>query len=134
MILRILKLVILLAVSLGCQKSGKDEASVGTTESGADSTIATTPQMDSSGLIVDQHYLLVKSQCTGCHSAQLITQNQASREGWEQMIRWMQETQGLWDLGEHEPLILDYLSHNYGLQRKGRRLPLEDIEWYQLKD
>ena len=83
-------------------------------------------------LVIDQNFELVKGQCTACHSAMLITQNSASREGWEQMIRWMQKDQGLWDLGESEDKILDYLSKNYGPQKKGRRTPLTNIEWYYL--
>ena len=83
-------------------------------------------------LVIDQNFELVKGQCTACHSAKLITQNSASREGWEQMIRWMQKDQGLWDLGESEARILDYLSKNYGPQKKGRRTPLTNVEWYYL--
>ena len=30
------------------------------------------------------------------------------------MIRWMQETQGLWPLGEDEDRVLNYLAANYG--------------------
>jgi hypothetical protein len=51
-----------------------------------------------------------------------------------QMIDWMQETQGLEDLGEHEPLILDYLAKYYAPQKKGRRPNLENIEWYELEE
>lgn len=83
------------------------------------------------GLIADEHYLLVKTNCTSCHSAQLITQNRATREGWESMIRWMQANQKLWDLGENESLILDYLSKNYAPEASGRRKNLENIDWYE---
>jgi hypothetical protein len=40
------------------------------------------------------------------------------------MIRWMQDTQGLWPLGEDEDLVLDYLAANYGPLSAGRRRPL----------
>jgi hypothetical protein len=40
------------------------------------------------------------------------------------MIRWMQETQGLWPLGENEVPVLDYLATNYGPVNVGRRRPL----------
>ncbi|WP_020531681.1 hypothetical protein [Flexithrix dorotheae] len=86
------------------------------------------------GLIADENYQLVKTNCTACHSAKLITQNRATRAGWESMIRWMQNTQKLWDLGPNEPLILDYLAKNYAPQKQGRRKNLENIEWYELKD
>ena len=50
------------------------------------------------------------------------------------MIRWMQATQGLWDLGANEPIILDYLEKHYSPKAKGRRtnLDIESIEWYIL--
>jgi hypothetical protein len=54
-----------------------------------------------------------------------VAQNRADRDGWLQMIRWMQDTQNLWPLGEAEPVILDYLAENYGPLPRGRRAPLE---------
>jgi hypothetical protein len=84
------------------------------------------------GLIVDDNYILVEQNCSACHSLQLVTQNRASRAGWKDIIVWMQETQKLWDLGKNEPLILDYLSKNYANSKKGRRMNLQDIEWYEL--
>ncbi|GJM36361.1 MAG: hypothetical protein DHS20C18_53620 [Saprospiraceae bacterium] len=88
-----------------------------------------------SGLKVDKHWELVRGTCTACHSAKMITQSRATREGWEQMIRWMQKTQGLWDLGPNEGPILDYLSANYAPEETGRRanIDVEAIEWYILE-
>lgn len=88
-----------------------------------------------SGLIFAEGFEVVRGNCTGCHSAKLITQNLASRDGWEEMIRWMQAKQGLWDLGKNEPIILDYLAKNYAPVDKGRRanLQVEDISWYILE-
>jgi len=87
-----------------------------------------------SGLQFDENFQLVRANCTACHSGKLIAQNRATREGWQQMIRWMQATQGLWDLGSKEPAILDYLEKHYAPQEVGRRANLntEDIEWYIL--
>ncbi|MDG1779309.1 MAG: monoheme cytochrome C [Flavobacteriales bacterium] len=85
-----------------------------------------------SGLFATEGYELVKNTCLRCHSGALITQNRADREGWEQMIRWMQETQGLQDLGDSERLILDYLAANYAPEATGRRKPLAKIEWYDI--
>ena len=76
---------------------------------------------------------LVITHCTPCHSAELVTQNRMTREGWESTIRWMQETQNLWDLGENEAAILDYLATYYAPEEQGRRPNLEDIEWYELE-
>jgi hypothetical protein len=77
---------------------------------------------------------IVIANCTSCHSAKMVTQNRATRDGWKTMIRWMQETQNLWDLGENEPLILDYLAKYYAPEKAGRRQPLTNIDWYELKD
>lgn len=77
---------------------------------------------------------LVINNCTSCHSAQMVTQNRATRDGWLTMIRWMQETQNLWDLGESEPLILDYLAKYYAPEAAGRRQPLTNIDWYELEN
>ncbi|GGW25876.1 hypothetical protein [Arenibacter certesii] len=78
--------------------------------------------------------MAVVNNCTNCHSAQLVIQNRMSRERWVETIRWMQETQNLWDLGNNEEVILDYLVTNYPLLKKGRRENLTDIEWYTLNE
>jgi len=87
------------------------------------------------GLKDDEHLQLVIGACTSCHSAKLITQNRATREGWKQMFDWMYETQGLPDLGVHEPKILDYLVKHYAPEQVGRRqnLDMAKIEWYMLE-
>jgi len=84
------------------------------------------------GLKADANLELVISNCTGCHSAKLISQNRATKEGWKNTITWMQQTQNLWDLGPNEEKIIEYLSNNYAPEPTGRRKPLEDIEWYEL--
>jgi len=87
-----------------------------------------------SGLVAAEGWEVVRGTCTACHSAKLVTQNRATREGWASMIAWMQETQGLWELGEQEDIILDYLATNYAPEEEGRRpnLDVETIEWYVL--
>ncbi len=79
---------------------------------------------DKTGLALGPGVEVVSVQCTVCHSARLITQNRADRDGWLAMIRWMQESQGLWPLGAQEELILDYLATYYGAKPGGRRQPL----------
>jgi len=87
------------------------------------------------GLIYDENFDIVRGQCTACHSGKLIAQNRATREGWTQMIRWMQETQGLWELGSNEPKILDYLAKHYAPTDVGRRanIDMAAVEWYILE-
>lgn len=84
------------------------------------------------GLKDDEGMMAVVTHCTGCHSAQLVIQNRMNRERWNATIRWMQETQNLWDLGDNQELIVDYLVKNYPVSEKGRRAQLQDIEWYDL--
>ena len=98
----------------------------------ADGIDVATGLRDGTGLSV------VKANCLACHSAKLIAQNRFSREVWHKKIVWMQQTQGLWDLGENEPVILDYLAEYYAPEASGnetqlyRRTPLSNIEWYEL--
>ena len=77
-----------------------------------------------SGLVKAEGVNLVLAHCSACHSPSLIIQNAMSRERWLETIRWMQDTQKLWPLGEAEPLILDYLSTWYGPKKSARRAPL----------
>lgn len=87
------------------------------------------------GLLAGEGLQQVKANCTACHSSALILQNRFTREVWHEKIVWMQETQGLWPLGENESIILDYLAENYAPEApRGRRVPLTDIEWYELKE
>lgn len=91
----------------------------------------TDPQ---SGLVIDENLMLVKSLCTACHSAKLITMNRFTRSGWKDKIVWMQKTQNLWDLGESESAVLDYLEKYYAPEpQTSRRQNLENVEWYRLE-
>lgn len=86
------------------------------------------------GLAVDENLMLVKAQCTACHSSRLILQSRFSREKWIERIRWMQRTQNLWDLGESEPAVLSYLVKHYGPANSafdGRREPVKTPQWHK---
>lgn len=86
------------------------------------------------GFVEGEGLMLVVNNCTNCHSAKLVTQNRMSKERWLATIRWMQETQNLWDLGGNEEPIVNYLATYYAPTAKGRRQNLTDIEWYELKN
>lgn len=86
------------------------------------------------GLIAGEGLTETVQNCTSCHSAKLVIQNRMNKEGWITTIRWMQETQNLWDLGKNEKIIVDYLVKNYPSKKKGRREGLTNIDWYELKD
>lgn len=92
-----------------------------------------------SGLVIDRGYELVQQNCQACHNIQLVTQNYFTREVWLEKIRWMQAKQNLWDLGENEDPILDYLAKHYNPEKKlgqkaegQRRQNLKVEEWYAL--
>ncbi|MBD2699042.1 hypothetical protein IC229_00220 [Spirosoma sp. BT702] len=97
-------------------------------------TVKTDPE---SGLAIDPSLTMVKAQCTACHSSKLILQHRFTRDGWVERIRWMQKYHKLWDLGESEKVVLDYLEKHYGPQSaqvtvSPRRAPLKNIQWYKL--
>lgn len=86
------------------------------------------------GLVEAEGLMTVVNNCTNCHSAKLVTQNRMNAESWNTTIKWMQETQNLWDLGGNQEIIVNYLVTNYPPKAKGRRMVLSDIDWYELED
>lgn len=84
------------------------------------------------GLIVDKGVEDVMVTCKSCHSLEIVMQNRADRDGWKDLIVWMQETQNLWQL-PNEAIILDYLAKNYAPKNTGRRKNLENVTWYPYK-
>lgn len=78
--------------------------------------------------------MTVVNNCTNCHSAKLVIQNRMNKERWDATIRWMQETQNLWDLGDNQEIIVDYLVTNYPVLEKSRRENLSNIAWYEIND
>jgi len=76
----------------------------------------------------------VLRHCISCHSAKLITQNRATKDGWKAMIDWMYETQNLPHLGKSEPIVISYLAEHYPPTATGRRKALSDIEWYDFSE
>jgi len=86
------------------------------------------------GLIEAEGLMTVVNNCTNCHSALLVIQNRMNAERWIATIKWMQETQNLWDLGGNQEIIVNYLVTNYPPNKKGRREILTNIDWYELED
>lgn len=78
-----------------------------------------------SGLIKNPGWEQVRAHCGGCHSHALVTSQRADRNTWLEIIRWMQETQNLWQFQPQiETQILDYLAANYPPQSNRRRAPI----------
>lgn len=86
------------------------------------------------GLVEAEGLMVVVNNCTGCHSSKLIIQNRMNKERWNETIKWMQETQNLWDLGMNQEVIVNYLVNNYPPKKKGRRENLKDVDWYVLEN
>ena len=80
---------------------------------------------ETTGLIIAPGWKNVRAHCGGCHSHALVTQQRADRQTWLGMIRWMQDSQNLWQFQpDTETQILDYLAKHYAPEFTGRRRPL----------
>ena len=86
------------------------------------------------GLVDAEGLMTVVNNCTNCHSSKLVIQNRMNEERWNTTIKWMQETQNLWDLGKNQEVIVNYLVTNYPPLDVGRRATLTTINWYELED
>ncbi len=84
---------------------------------------AAEPQIDAAtGFKMTGDWQLVRGNCTGCHSAKLITQQRGTEQQWLTMIRWMQKKQNLWQFDpDTETRIIAYLAEHYPPQAARRR-------------
>ena len=77
------------------------------------------------GLVIAPGWLHVRAHCGGCHSHALVTAQRGDRDTWLGIIRWMQQTQNLWELQpDVESEMLDYLATAYKPAPARRRAPL----------
>jgi len=112
-------LLLALALAAACTKEQPTEAPAATPEP----VVETEPEIDpATGFKMTGDWELVRGNCTGCHSAKLITQQRGTSQQWLTMIRWMQKKQNLWhfDPGTEERIIA-YLSENYPPDAERRR-------------
>ncbi len=113
--------------------SGENKVLIVNTSTSPEIEQAETRVDETTGFVIDAGFEEVRANCMGCHSPLLVTQNRATRDGWLNTIRWMQETQNFWDLGDNESIILDYLAKNYSPPEGiGRRANLKNIQWATL--
>lgn len=132
--MKISKLVVVFPCMAIVLASFTDTAPSGNTGSQLKDTLQTDAE---TGLIIDEKLKIVKAHCTGCHSTKLIQQHRFTREGWVGKIRWMQKNHNLWDLGESEKVVLDYLEKYYSPESTANKMParrtaLPPVEWYRL--
>ncbi|HEB9325294.1 TPA: cytochrome C [Campylobacter jejuni] len=77
------------------------------------------------GLIIDPDSSLVEANCLARHGCNLITNMHASRKAWLAAIRWMQDSEGLWEIEPKDEKKLNYLEKYYGEKYDTRRrIPL----------
>ncbi|SEO74428.1 cytochrome c [Salinihabitans flavidus] len=56
--------------------------------------------------------------CVACHSEMIVAQQGQTREGWDKLLKWMVEEQGMQPIpDEDREIILDYLSEHYNTDR-----------------
>lgn len=77
------------------------------------------------GLFIAPGWQQVAAHCGGCHSYSLVTAQRGDETFWINTIRWMQQTQNLWQLPvDAERAIVSYLGEHYSETEWGRRPPL----------
>lgn len=83
------------------------------------------PEAASDELVRAPGWEVAAGHCGACHSYRLVTAQRGDARFWTDVIRWMQRTQGLWDLpAEQEATLVAYLADAYGEEEWGRRPPL----------
>jgi mono/diheme cytochrome c family protein len=71
------------------------------------------------GLAPGPNQEAVVNNCTACHSGRTIAQARLTRSQWDDVIDWMHEAHGMWQLQpEVREQILDYLETVYGYRRE----------------
>ena len=80
------------------------------------STVATTfdPNDDYWGLPRSEGYETVAAYCSVCHTLQIVMQQRQARDGWDYLLTWMAEKQGMAEPpAETRAEILNYLSREF---------------------
>ena len=89
--------------------------------------IASAEEDIGTGLKIAPGWELVRTHCGACHSYKLVTAQRSDKNGWLNMISWMQETQNLWQFDiPTEQGILNYLASEYPPRVNRRRAPIPE--------
>lgn len=83
------------------------------------STDASEEEEDYNGILVNEPGAdTTFAYCAGCHSERIVAQQGLTREGWEELIEWMIEEQGMGEIEDPDYTeIVDYLTAHYGEDR-----------------
>ncbi|MCH2373136.1 MAG: hypothetical protein MK538_03070 [Planctomycetes bacterium] len=80
------------------------------------------------GLIIDDGWEVVRNSCVACHSAKQFLRQRGTRQTWYEIVRWMEEKEGLGMLpADQESKILDYLTRHHGPVGVYRRAPIAPL-------
>ena len=81
------------------------------------------PALDkATGFVLDADTPMVIAQCTSCHSSKLVLQYRADADGWRELLVWMREEQGMWEMPpEVETRVVNYLARYYKPDTNKRR-------------
>jgi len=78
--------------------------------------VVTQEEINYQGLPLGKGISLVLENCTVCHSADIILQNNMSRKNWKKTLTLMQQERGMVKLKKQDQkIILDYLSKYQGI-------------------
>lgn len=70
---------------------------------------------DFGGLPEGDGRLETYQNCLACHSSAIIRQQRLSRETWDEVLDWMVEQHGMWQMApEVREQVLDYLAEQFG--------------------
>lgn len=98
---------------------------LGNTISPAEEKEAEPPLDPLTGMKMAEHWELVRTHCTVCHSPKQFLQQRGTQSTWSDVIDWMQASGGLWPLDvETKSNIITYLAENYGPTGAYRRAPI----------
>ncbi|GJL96088.1 MAG: hypothetical protein DHS20C05_24930 [Hyphococcus sp.] len=74
------------------------------------------PQDDYWGLPRSKGSEETAAYCTACHSLRIVMQQRQSRDGWDYLLTWMTEKQGMAEpFPEDREILLDYLTREFGV-------------------
>lgn len=83
------------------------------------STSDAEEEEDYNGILVNEPGAdITFAYCAGCHSERIVAQQGLTRDGWEELIEWMVEEQGMGEIEDPDySEIVDYLAAHYGEDR-----------------
>ena len=93
-------------------------AGIGTAGVSGEASMGEVETPDLGVLVVTEGARETYAYCTACHSERLVAQQGLTRDGWEEVLEFMVEEQGMLPVeGADRERVLTYLSTHYGIDR-----------------